>query len=306
MKKSFPTIKFQIYSTFSQFKKPQPLLLPTLNFMKDFRGDVSKFLANVPMFRHCPPADLQQISSNMEKRDFADNAVVFNQGTKGDAFYVVTAGSAYVMVSASHFIKVGQDVILTRDVKIAGRVYPRETECVVDKYDANRGYPFTVRVLATGDRGRVLPEEIELAAVHAQDVKIASLLPGDYFGDQALLKGSYRNATIVAGQGLSTCMLTVQKFQQLNISQKLHFAKRKAVLAIHDEEAARTTSSDRDISKTPQQAELIKKAILSNKNLHEIHSLTPEDIDAMVRIAYKRPIAKATVIFLIIRMVVSN
>lgn len=70
----------------------------------------------------------------MELRQIQPNGVIFRQGQKGDAFYVVAQGEASVLVSASHFIKVGQDIRLARDVKIAGRVYQKGTDCTVDKY----------------------------------------------------------------------------------------------------------------------------------------------------------------------------
>jgi len=99
----------------------------------------------------------------METVSFRQGECLFKQGEKGDRFYVITQGECEVHVSNSNFIKPGQEVKLTKDVKIAGRVYPAGSQGVIDKYDANRGYPFTVRILSSGDRGRCLPDELELA-----------------------------------------------------------------------------------------------------------------------------------------------
>jgi len=173
--------------------KPAPMLVPSMTYS----GDLQRFLSNVPMFKHLNQTDINAIAGAMEIQNFQVGQTIFRQGSKGDAFYVVTQGEAGVMISNSHFLKPGTECKLTKDVKIAGRVYPRGTDCCVDKYDANRGYPFTVRVIATGDRGRCVPEELENASGGAEEVKIASLKPGDYFGDQALIKNTYRNASLV-------------------------------------------------------------------------------------------------------------
>ena len=53
-------------------------------------------------------------------------------------------------------------------------------------------------------------------------------------------------------------MLTVAKFVQCRLPEKLHFAKRKAVLAVHDQEVAQLTSKDRDCAKTDDQKDIIR------------------------------------------------
>lgn len=166
------------------------------------------------------------------------------------------------------------------------------------RYDAGRGYPFTIRVYATGDRGRVLAEEIELAKEDQSEVKIASLRAGDYFGEQALMRGSYRNATIMAApnSSLVVACLTQEKFAQLRLGELLHFAKRKAVLAPHDEEAARATNSDRDVSKTPEQAAMIREAIVNNAHLHDLLKIHPDDLEQMVRVAHRKEVRPGEIV----------
>ncbi len=199
-------------------------------------------------------------------------------------------------------------------MKIAGRVYSKGTECVIDKYDASRGYPFTTRVVATGDRGRVLPEEIEHITGAENDKEIAVLKPGDYFGEQALIRGSYRNASIIArgpgaagGNGGCTCaILDIKHFQSTRLPEKIYFAKRKAVIARHEEDEMRVTAkaksqegpNDNALVKTPEEVQFIKQAILENKYLREVVIAVddPADLEAMIRIAYKRKVKKGDVI----------
>lgn len=82
----------------------------------------------------------------------------------------------------------------------AGKNVPAGTTCIVDKYDPARDYPYTVRVVddsaqAKGVqllRGRVLSEEISLCSGQQEQRHVAFLKPGDYFGEQSLLRGKPR------------------------------------------------------------------------------------------------------------------
>jgi len=72
------------------------------------------------------------------------------------------------------------------------------------------------------------------------DVFVAKLRTGDYFGEQALLKNSTRNATIAAGahEELKVAVLNAFIFKQLGLGEKLAFAKRKAVQVFDDEKSS--------------------------------------------------------------------
>lgn len=286
-----------------------------------FTGDVRGFLKSVPLFHELPSQDLQNLSDAMDIKKYPPNSVVFEQGSKGDAFYVVTAGEAFVKVSSSNFVMVGQRVELACECKMAKTLYPVGTAVIVDKFDATRGYPFTARVIKTGDRGRLLPDELQLpgnviaamqttatnAAVLSgvgapqvgEERVIASCRAGDYFGEHALIKGSARNATIVAGpQGpLTVARLTKEKFEAMNLTGKLHFAKRKAVLAAQEIALYEQELNARVTQKTEAQKRLISAAIESNKNLHGMVHLTSTDRGNMVAAAFRREVkAKEVVI----------
>ncbi len=263
-----------------------------------FTGDVRGFLKSVPIFHELSSQDLQVIADSMDIKKYPANAVVFSQGDKGDAFFIVTQGEAFVKVSSSNFVMVGERVELAVECKMAKTVYPAGTPVVVDKFDASRGYPFTARVLKTGDRGRLLPEELcypgqgkggsdanasaangSVAGSSQEERVIASCRPGDYFGEHALLKGSYRNATIVAGpQGpLTVARLSKERFDALQLTSKLHFAKRKAVIAAQEIAQIEQELAQRITSKTESQKRLILAAIENNKALHGMVHLTNTD-----------------------------
>ena len=92
------------------------------------------------------------------------------------------------------------------------------TKGVVDKFDAGRKYPFTFRVLETGDRGRLLPEEVTTGGL-AEEKVIANLRAGDYFGEGALQKNTFRTATIVVGPYDSATLGVLSKaaFDQMDL-----------------------------------------------------------------------------------------
>ena len=60
-------------------------------------------------------------------------------------------------------------------------------------------------------------------------VTVATLKAGDYFGENALLRDEPRTATITAESQMSTLKITRDEFQRLGLHEKLQFANRKAV-----------------------------------------------------------------------------
>lgn len=164
--------------------------------------------------------DRATIAKNMELCYFDQGKTVFQQGDIGDAFYIVCEGEANVMVRPSNFIKVSDEVRLLTELTFAGNSVPAGTVAKIDKYDPSRDYPYTVRVRGTGQRGRVLPEEIELLEGNPEDRHIAKLKPGDYFGEQSLLRNCPRNATIVGGTNLQLAMLDAKKFKENKMSNR--------------------------------------------------------------------------------------
>ncbi|CAK0909380.1 unnamed protein product, partial [Prorocentrum cordatum] len=58
---------------------------------------------------------------------------------------------------------------------------------------------------------------------------LATLKPGDYFGESALLRDEPRAASVAAETNLVTFKIGREKFTSLGLNEKLEFANRKAV-----------------------------------------------------------------------------
>jgi len=248
-------------------------------------ADLANFIKSVPLFKSLDSGDLKAVADGMGKEKIAAGTTIFRQGDTGDAFYVVMEGQCNVLVKPTDFIKVADEIKLMSELTFAGKIVPPGTVCKVDKYDPSRDYPYTVKVHGTGQRGRVLPTEIELVSGNPEDKKVATLKPGDYFGEQSLLKGAPRNATIVTDSDCLLAVLDSKKFLEIKLGEKLSFAKRKAVQTF-DSEAA--DAANRDTTKNADDVKLIKAAILSNKKLTEMVPLGEEQLDMLAACAFRK------------------
>ncbi|CAD7939493.1 unnamed protein product [Amoebophrya sp. A120] len=242
---------------------------------------VTTFVRKVPMFRELGEGDVRQLVDALEVKHYPANSVVFRQHEPGNAMFIVLDGEAFVKVSLGAFLKQGDVARLVKPCKIGRVVYPQGTECIIDNFDATRKFPFTVRTTNSGERGRVLPEELAPAthSVKAQDRVIASCRAGDYFGEQSLLQNAFRQATVVAGpQGsLTVASLSKERFLHLQLSKKIHFPKRKAVLAAH----ARLSQQPEIVKKAPEIKNLLVKAMQENQKLHALVPLTDQQCEQL-------------------------
>lgn len=128
------------------------------------------------------------------------------------------------------------------------------------------------------------------AAVYKGDVNIATLKPGDYFGEASLLEDTPRNATIKvpenAAQRLRTLSITRAKFEELGVRERLVFPRRRAVAADSDDGPRKDNDNTVKITeKGPEQEVLIRKALMNNKYLSKV--LADEQISDMVAKAWK-------------------
>eukprot|EP00392_Amoebophrya_sp_AT5.2_P017834 g18255.t1 len=256
----------------------------TGNFAWD-EDRVTVFLRKVPLFRELSEIDIRQISHALELKHYPPNAVIYRQGDPGDSINggglnILLDGEAFVKVSAGAFLERGDSVRLRKPCKIGKATYEQDSVGVVEHFDVTRRFPFTVRMKASGERGRVLPDEIAPAkhTMKASDKVIASCRAGDYFGDQSLLFHSYRFATLVTGpqQPVVLATLTKKRFLDLELNTKMHFRKRKAVIAPTDPKLVNgTIGSGAEISsllpkvpKSDAEKKLIAKALQNNPRLH--------------------------------------
>jgi CRP-like cAMP-binding protein len=127
-------------------------------------------------------------------------------------------------------------------------------------------------------------------SVNVDGKKVATLKSGDYFGENALLRDEPRTATIVADVDLGTIKITRNKFQELELNDKLHFANRKAVGAGG---AVRAVAKE-PTPKEPQERTLINEALQSNKNLQTMVTLDEARINQMIDVSWKETIKAGT------------
>ncbi|CAD7927310.1 unnamed protein product [Amoebophrya sp. A25] len=255
---------------------------------------MQQFLEKVPIFRSLSTTDREAISKSMHRVKFKKGDIIFNQGDQGNAFYVIAEGSASVLVRKSTFIKVNDFVQLSVELIFAGQSVPPGTIARVDKYDPSREYPYTIRLQGPkwdGQRGRVMPDEIEPKEGQPEAAHVATLKVGDYFGEQSLLRGKPRNATIKAADNLECAAIDSSLFEKLDLGSKLTFAKRKALQA-HDGERKENV----DTEKNETEMRLILDGVLNNKKLTEIVEFSEQDLEAMVSAAYRIKCAPGDVV----------
>jgi CRP-like cAMP-binding protein len=126
------------------------------------------------------------------------------------------------------------------------------------------------------------------ASVDVGGTKVAGLKPGDYFGENALLRDEPRTATIVADDEISTFRITREKFQELGLNENLHFANRNAVGGgggVRKELVTKPPSE-----KNEQEKQLITDALKNNDNLQTMVVLSDERINQMIDVAWKEEV----------------
>lgn len=257
----------------------------------DGGADPSRFLSSVPLFKRLPSTELPKVASAMMTTKIPKGQLVFSQGDKGDSFYIIYQGECDVKQREEQQLKVGDQVVVAKmsGLHFGGKNIPVNTTAIVDKYDPSREYPYTIRIVETGQRGRVLTEEVQLATGPASEKIIAKLKPGDYFGEQSLLKSANRAATVVTTSDCICFVLTREKFKAFNLGEKLNFVKRAAVMATFDAD----DDMERDTNKTPEQTAAIKKAIRGNMNLTQVVQLDESHLTQLAAVAYLEKVEKA-------------
>jgi len=121
---------------------------------------------------------------------------------------------------------------------------------------------------------------------------VATLKPGDYFGENALLRDEPRAATISAETDLVTFKLGREKFCNLGLNEKLQFANRKAV----GQGAGRTVQTKPPSPKTDAERVLIGEALRSNENLNTMVTLDDKRVKKLTDVAWKETVQKGQTI----------
>jgi len=118
--------------------------------------------------------------------------------------------------------------------------------------------------------------------------KVADLKTGDYFGEKALLRDEPRSATIIAETELQTFRIKRKDFQELGLNDKLQFANRKAV---GGGPGTAGKKAKQPTPKTPEDEQLIAKAIKSNENLATMTTLDDDRVKAFSDVMWKEEVS---------------
>ncbi|CAD7949817.1 unnamed protein product [Amoebophrya sp. A120] len=265
------------------------------------------------------PEGSAELLSAFRQQTFLPGEEVFVQGDRGEEFFVVVDGVAHVYAHEQNYLKVGDKVRNTRDVHFGGRRIPVGSNAMVDKFDPQREYPYTIRIVGTGQRGRILACEVEAIDGPPREDFIASLRASDYFGEQAVLKNCARSATVKASPHqptpLTVLVLNRDAFYRYKLHDKLQFVRRKALVAmysskrsdtnnlsptssLHEDEALELCEGERLVpSKSEQELQFITTAIRNNGNLSELVNPSEEQLSRLANAAFRRAVsADATVI----------
>lgn len=160
-------------------------------------------------------------------------------------------------------------------------------------------YPNGEAVIQSGDVGKeffliVEGEASVIVGSGNEATEVAHLKAGDYFGEAALLHDRPREATIKAACDLKVIKITRQKFQDLNLSYKVHFPCRKAVGAARNK--PKEPIGKEPSPKTPEERKFLADALHANKNLNTMVNLTEERTAGLIDQMWKDSVPADTVL----------
>eukprot|EP00928_Gymnodinium_smaydae_P093859 TRINITY_DN781_c0_g5_i1.p1 TRINITY_DN781_c0_g5~~TRINITY_DN781_c0_g5_i1.p1 ORF type:complete len:786 (+),score=210.30 TRINITY_DN781_c0_g5_i1:59-2359(+) len=148
-------------------------------------------------------------------------------------------------------------------------------------------------IIRQGDEGNDLFVIQSGSASVAVDAKpVANLKKGDYFGENALLRGEVRNATISADSAVEALKISRDDFQRLGLNEKLEFAKRGAVGGGAQKEAAIKPPS----AKTSEERQLMMTALKNNTNLATMVTIDDQRGNAMIELMWKESVPAGSAI----------
>lgn len=208
-----------------------------------------RFLMQVPLLSRLPAEYRPQLAAACETVRFDIGSVVIQQGDMGDSFFLISAGSATVHI-------------------IQGKKNKKATTRAFSKLASK----MSLKISDKHDLLQNCGEQVALLSV------------GDFFGEQALLSGTERSATIMAASKLTLLKITRENFESLGLAERLKFANRKAVGC----GIGRKLETHQPDPKEPHEEKIISKALFNNSNLANIDLLDANRVQQMVDVAWKQ------------------
>ncbi|CAD7944953.1 unnamed protein product, partial [Amoebophrya sp. A120] len=191
-----------------------------------------------------------------------------------------------------------EDLAFLENVPLFSRLSKADLPIVVgalERREYSEGDP-VIREGTEGDEFFLIKQG--QALVSKDGSEIATLKPGDYFGEGSLLEDTPRNATITVAQNCATLIvlcLTRAKFEELGVRDRLRFPRRRAVAAGggQQDQGNKTNgaagdannAAKKNVTKTPKEELLIRKALLANRYLSKV--LSNDQIQDLISVAYQ-------------------
>eukprot|EP00931_Biecheleriopsis_adriatica_P054255 TRINITY_DN3190_c1_g1_i4.p1 TRINITY_DN3190_c1_g1~~TRINITY_DN3190_c1_g1_i4.p1 ORF type:complete len:802 (+),score=200.05 TRINITY_DN3190_c1_g1_i4:109-2514(+) len=161
----------------------------------------------------------------------------------------------------------------------------------------NEEYEAGCCIVTQGEEGRdfFVIEFGEAEVIIAEDgveQKVALLKPGDYFGENALMRNAPRSATIKAAKDVKALKISQDKFMELGFDEKIQFAQRnrQRVGAGRSAELVVKPPSP----KTAEEHALMEKTLWNNQNIQMMVKLDAQRVKELINVAWREEVAAGT------------
>jgi len=175
-----------------------------------------------------------------------------------------------------------------KDIPLLMNLSDTELENLTTNFK-KRKYAEGAVIMKAGDQGSefFIISAGRCAVKNPQGANVAELNKGDYCGEQALLSGSKRSATVIAVEDTVCLVLDRKTFDKtLGRGDRITFPKRNAVYTGIEEEASEP-SSPRNYEKNPQLRKWMLEQLAKVK-LFEVYE--KEQLEACVQVMYQIPV----------------
>lgn len=165
---------------------------------------------------------------------------------------------------------------------------------------SDRAYNVGDTVMKQNDRGTELiliadGQAEVLDGLGDDQEHVSTLVSGDSFGEQELIRGGTYKATLVAKTALKVHVLSRDTFDKLGLSHKLVLRKKRSFVQTDADEDLRKSMDITYTQKTDAQSAFIKEAILANEKLGPLVShLGSTELQDIIEHAYSMDVKPGT------------